>query len=78
MRLRSRIAVAVALACGYSSDSTPSVGTSKCLGRSLKKQKKKKKKKKRLLSLEHNTEVFIGKGTLGLQLTLKYFRDKND
>ena len=39
MRLRSRIAVAVACAGGYSSDSTPSLGTSICHGYSPKKQK---------------------------------------
>ena len=45
-QLGSRVAVAVALASDYSSESTPSLGTSICCGYSPKKQKKKKKKKK--------------------------------
>jgi len=46
-RLRSGIAVAVAVAVagGYSSNSTPSLGTSTCHSVALKKTKKKKKKK---------------------------------
>ena len=43
--LGSHIAVAVAQACGYSSDQTPSLGTSICHGCSPRKDKKKKKKK---------------------------------
>ena len=42
----SRIAVPVAQACGYSSDSTPSLGTSICLEYSPKKTKDKNKKTK--------------------------------
>ena len=44
MRLASRVAVAVAYASNYSSDSTPGLGTSICHGRGPKKQKKKKEK----------------------------------
>ena len=40
---RSGIAVAVAQASGYSSDLTPSLGTSVCRGCSPKEQEKKKK-----------------------------------
>ena len=39
-QLRSGTVVAVAEVNGYSSDSTPSLGTSICLGCSLKKQEK--------------------------------------
>ena len=42
MQLRSRVAVAVAEANGYSSDSTPGQGTSVCRGYGPKKTKKKK------------------------------------
>jgi len=45
MQLGSGIAVAVV--SGYSSDLTPSLGNSICLGHSPKKTKKKKKKKKK-------------------------------
>ena len=41
-RLRSGIAVAVAQASGYSSESTPSLGTSICPGSGPKKTKNKK------------------------------------
>ena len=44
-RLGSRVAVALAWACGYSSDSTPSLGTSICRGSSPRNSKKTKKKK---------------------------------
>ena len=44
--LGSDVAVAVVEAHSYSSNWTPSLGTSTCLGCSPKKQKKKKKKKK--------------------------------
>ena len=54
MWLGSGIAVALALASGYSSDSTPNQGTSKCQGNSQKKKKKKKKKKKCLTSKNTN------------------------
>ena len=47
MWLGSSISVAVVWARGYSSTSTPSLGTSMCHGCSLKKTKKKKKKKKK-------------------------------
>ena len=49
MRLGSRVAVAVAVvqASGYSSDSTPSLGTSICHGRGPRKGKKTKKEKKK-------------------------------
>ena len=47
MWLRSGVAVAVAKAGGYSSDSTPSLVTSICCGRGPKKTTKKKKKKKK-------------------------------
>ena len=43
--LGSHIAVAVAQACGYSSDQTPSLGTSICHGCSPRKDKREKKKK---------------------------------
>ena len=43
MQLRSGVAVAVALAGSYSSDLTPSLGTSICSGCGPKKSKKKKK-----------------------------------
>ena len=43
MQLRSRVAVAVAVAGSYSSDSTPSLGTSICHGCSPKKQTNKPK-----------------------------------
>ena len=49
MRLGSRIAVAVAVACSYSSDWTPILGTSICCTCGPKKTKKKKKKKKKKL-----------------------------
>ena len=44
-RLRSGVAVAVVKAGSYSSDQTPSLGTSICFGCSLKKTKRPKKKK---------------------------------
>ena len=47
MWLGSGVAVAVVWAGSYSSDSTPSLGTSICRGCSPKKTKKKKKKRKR-------------------------------
>ena len=43
-QLGSRLAVAVAQAGGYSSDLTPSLGTSMCLGVALKSKKVKVKK----------------------------------
>ena len=46
MPLGSHVAVAVALAGGYSSDLTPSLGTSICWGSGPKRQKDKKKTKK--------------------------------
>ena len=46
MQLGSRIAVALAQTGGYSSDLTPSLGTSICHGSSPRKGKKTKKKKK--------------------------------
>ena len=46
MRLRSRVAVAFAEAGGYSSDLTPSLGTSICWGSSRRNGKKTKKEKK--------------------------------
>ena len=49
-RLGSRVAVALASASGYSSDWTPSLGTSLCRGsgpRNSKKTKKKRKERKR-------------------------------
>ena len=48
MRLRSHIAVALTQASSYSSNSTPSLGTSICCKCSPKKIKKKKKKKVKL------------------------------
>ena len=51
-RLGSRVTVVLAWAGGYSSDSTPSLGTSICLRsgprKKTKNKKKKKKKKKRV------------------------------
>ena len=47
-RFGSHVAVALAQAGGYSSDWTPSLGTSICRGRSAKKTKKKKKKKRKV------------------------------
>ena len=44
MRLGSHVAVAVAKASSCSLDSTPSLGTSICVGVALKRKKKKKKK----------------------------------
>ena len=44
-RLRSSVAMAVAQASGYSSDSTPSLGTSICRGSGPRNNKKTKKKK---------------------------------
>ena len=46
MWFRSRVAVVVVQASGYSPDSTPSLGTSICHKCGPKKTKKKKKKKK--------------------------------
>ena len=46
MMLGSGIAVAVAVAGGYSFDSTPSLGLPYAMGTALKKTKKKKKRKK--------------------------------
>ena len=48
MKLRSRVAVAAAWAGGYSSDSTPSLGTSMCHRCGPKKTKRQKKKKKKI------------------------------
>ena len=47
MRLGSHVAVALAYAGSYSSDSTPSLGTSICCGFGPRKDKDKKKKKKK-------------------------------
>ena len=47
MWLGSRVAVALVKAGSYSSDSTPSLGTSICLWCCSKKPKKKKKKRER-------------------------------
>ena len=49
-RFGSGVAVAVAQAGGYSSDETPSLGTSICRGSSPRKGKKTKKKKKKIFS----------------------------
>ena len=69
MRLRSHVAVALAWAGGYSSDSTPSLGTSICRGsgsRNGKKTKRKRKKKKK-------EKVGGGhRGGLGTQCKLNY------
>ena len=53
MRLGSHVAVALVEAGGYSSDSTPSLGTSICHGRAqekAKRPKQKNKKKKEVLA----------------------------
>ena len=47
MRPRSHIAVALAKASGYSSNSTPSLGSSICHGSGPRNGKKKKKRKKK-------------------------------
>ena len=52
MMLGSGIAVAVAVAGGYSFDSTPSLGLPYAMGRALKKTKKKKKKRKKERNLQ--------------------------
>ena len=60
MWLGSRIAVAVAQAGSYSSDLTPSPGTSVCHGCSPRKgQKTKKKKKSAFLSLKSFSTLVI-------------------
>ena len=46
-QLRSRAALALAQAAGYSSDQTPSLGTSICRGYSPRKDQKKKEKRKK-------------------------------
>ena len=56
MWLRSLVAVAVAEASGYSSDSTPSLGTSICSGCGPRKTKKKKKKE--VLKFKLNSAEF--------------------
>ena len=58
MQLRSRVAVAVVLAGSYSSDLTPSLGTSICCGAALKRPKKKKKKKFVALSAAYLERVW--------------------
>ena len=63
-KLRSRsqmwlgydVAVAVAVASSYSSDSTPRLGTSICHRCSLKKEKKKKKEMKQMLEEAESRE----------------------
>ena len=47
MRLRSCVAVAVVYAGSYSSDSTPSLGTSICCGCTTKERKKGRKKERK-------------------------------
>ena len=57
MRLRSGVAVALAWARGYSSDWTPSLGTSICSRYSPKKTKKKKKKKTKKKKRERDFSI---------------------
>ena len=47
MQLEFCVAVAVVLASGYSSDWTPSLGTSMCRGYGLRKDKEKNKKERK-------------------------------
>ena len=56
----SRVAVAVALAGGYSSNWTPILGTSMCCGYSPKKPKKKKKNREREREREPNVPLYSG------------------
>ena len=62
IRLGSPIAVAVVQAAGYSSDSTPSLGTSicrKCSPKKTKRQKKRKNKKQNWAYNHHHPSLFI-------------------
>ena len=59
-RLRSRVAVVLAQAGGYSSDWTPSLGTSICCGSGPRNSKKTKKKKKKKM-WKKNIPIFIKK-----------------
>ena len=82
MQLRSGIAVAVAYASGYSSDSTPSLGTSICHGcspKKFKRQKKKERKKERNMNLKNKELRLISfvSVTLGeLHLQTKFEQEK--
>ena len=66
MQLESGVAVAVA--GSYSSDSTPSLGTSICPGCGPQKTKKKKKKKKQNVSI-------TGQGALKLLQRIPHLED---
>ena len=59
-RLRSGLAVAVAVAGGYNSDRTPGLGASICHGCSLKKTKDQKKEWRLLLCQEQNASDQTG------------------
>ena len=61
MWFRSAIAVAVVQSSGYSSNLTPSLGTSMCHGCDLKKEKRKKKRQ----NTEPNTWKSFNKDLIG-------------
>ena len=62
MWLRSGVAVAVVWAGSYSSDATPSLGTSICRRCSKKTKKKKKKKEEAGSDKDHNSAAVRGGG----------------
>ena len=58
-RLGSSVAVALAQAGGYSSDSTPSLGTSICRGSGPRRGKKTKKKEKKRKENGNTYQIFV-------------------
>ena len=69
--LRFQVAVAVASAGGYSSNCTPSLGTSVCHRSGLKMAKRQKKKQKQTNKQKNCLEFIINTAVIGKPYTLK-------